>query len=139
MQLINYLTAIFGVIWQNSIFHWAALILLGVAVWGEYTSVKQYQRYLGAKSRSTSESVSYLRSKSESDTSGAIELLQWETPADTWKLLLDWFGEHLAGEITAGGEAYRTQVKSGRFVLFQYPTILGRSAPGVNGGLYRVP
>ena len=129
MQLINYLTAIFGVIWQNSIFHWAALILLGTAVWGEYTSVKQYQRYLGAKSRSTSESVSYLSSKLESGTSGAIELRQWETPPDTWQMLLDWFSEHLAGEITAGGEAYRAQVKSGRFVLFQYPAILGRSAP----------
>ncbi|PSB40446.1 hypothetical protein C7B67_28290 [filamentous cyanobacterium Phorm 6] len=129
MQLINYLTAIFGVIWQNSIFHWAALILLGVAVWGEYTSVKQYQRYLGAKSRSTLESVNYLSSNSESGTSGAIALQQRETPADTWKLLLDWFSEHLAGEITAGGEAYRAQVKSGRFVLFQYPAILGRSTP----------
>lgn len=129
MQLINYLTAIFGVIWQNSIFHWAALILLGVAVWGEYTSVKQYQRYLGAKSRSTSDAIDYLSSKSDSGTSGAIALQQRETPADTWKLLLDWFSEHLAGEITAGGEAYRAQVKSGRFVLFQYPAILGRSAP----------
>ncbi len=129
MQLINYLTAVFGVIWQNSIFHWAALILLCAAVWGEFTSVKQYQRYVGAKSRSTSEAVNYLSSKLESGTSGAIELRQWETATDTWKLLVDWFSEHLAGETTAGGEAYRAQVKSGRFVLFQYPAILGRSAP----------
>ncbi|MEG3840598.1 hypothetical protein QT986_10325, partial [Microcoleus sp. herbarium14] len=129
MQLINYLTSVFGVIWQNSIFHWAALILLCVAVWGEYTSVKQYQRYVGAKSRSTSEAIAYLSSKLESGTSGAIELRQWETAADTWKLLVDWFSEHLAGEITADGEAYRAQVKSGRFVLFQYPAILARSAP----------
>ncbi len=129
MQLVNYLTAVFGVIWQNSIFHWAALILLCAAVWGEYTSVKQYQRYVGAKSRSTSEAVNYLNSKLESGTSGAIELRQPETAADTWKLLLEWFSEHLAGEITADGEAYRAQVQSGRFVLFQYPAILVRSAP----------
>ena len=129
MQFINYLTSVFGVIWQNSIFHWAALILLCVAVWGEYTSVKQYQRYVGAKSRSTSEAVGYLSAKLESGTSGAIELRQWEAAADTWKLLVDWFGEHLVGEVTNDGEAYRAQVKSGRFVLFQYPAILARSAP----------
>ena len=129
MPLINYLTSVFGVIWQNSIFHWAALILLCAAVWGEYTSVKQYQRYVSAKSRSTSEAVNYLSSQLESGTSGAIDLRQREAATDTWKLLVDWFSEHLAGEITAGGEAYRAQVKSGRFVMFQYPAILGRSAP----------
>ncbi|TAG64452.1 MAG: hypothetical protein EAZ25_20400 [Oscillatoriales cyanobacterium] len=129
MQLINYLTAVFGVIWQNSIFHWAALILLCAAVWGEYTSVKQYQRYVGVKSRSTSEAVTYLSSKLESGTSGAIDLQQPETATDSWKLLLDWFSEHLAGDTIADGEAYRAQVKSGRFLLFQYPAILGRSAP----------
>ncbi|TAE76306.1 MAG: hypothetical protein EAZ83_28455 [Oscillatoriales cyanobacterium] len=129
MQLINYLTSVFGVIWQNSIFHWAALILLCAAVWGEYTSVKRYQRYVGAKSRSTFEAVNYLSSKLESGTSGAIDLQQPETAPDTWKILLDWFSDHLAGDTIAGGEAYRAQVKSGRFLLFQYPGILGRSAP----------
>ncbi|NJM62808.1 MAG: hypothetical protein HC849_25605, partial [Oscillatoriales cyanobacterium RU_3_3] len=129
MPLVNYLTAVFEVIWQNNIFHWMALILLCVAVWGEYTAVKKYQEYVKAKSRSTAEAIDYLNSKLESGTIGSIELRQWETPANTWTLLLDWFSEHLAGEIIAGGEAYKTQIKSGRFVLFQYPTILTRSAP----------
>ncbi|MGL5058482.1 MAG: hypothetical protein ACRC62_00775 [Microcoleus sp.] len=129
MQLINYLTSVFGVIWQNSIFHWVALILLCVAVWGEYAAVKAYQKYVKAKSRSTAEAIEYLSSKLESGIIDAIELRQWETPADTWTRLLDWFSEHLAGEIVAGGDAYKTQIKSGRFVLFQYPAILTRSAP----------
>lgn len=129
MPLVNYLTAVFEVIWQNSIFHWAALILLCVAVWGEYAAVKHYQEYVKAKSRSTAEAIGFLSSKLESGTIGSIELRQWETPANTWTLLLDWFSEHLAGEIIAGGDAYKTQIKSGRFVLFQYPAILTRSAP----------
>jgi hypothetical protein len=129
MPVVNYLTAVFEVIWQNSIFHWVALILLCVAVWGEYTAVKKYQEYVKAKSRSTAEAIDYLNSKLENGTIGSIELRQWETPVNTWTLLLEWFSEHLAGEIIPGGDAYKTQIKSGRFVLFQYPTILTRSAP----------
>ncbi len=128
---MDYLKNFFGIIWQNSFFHWAALILLAVAVWGEYSSVRQYQRYQRGKIRPIADAIAYLtKTLNEVKISKVkIELHPQETTPENWKPLLDWFSEYLVGDITFSGDAYVAEIQGGRFLLLQYPTIFTRSIP----------
>ncbi|GET39866.1 hypothetical protein [Microseira wollei] len=128
MDLINYFKELFGIIWQNSVFHWAALILLGVAVWGEYNAVKRYRRYQSGKSRLMMEAIAYLNEKLDGKVSGIKKLQSDETTGENWSSLLDWFGEHLVGDFSAD-DKYAAEVHRGRFLLLQYPAFLTRPVP----------
>ena len=127
MELINYFKELFGIIWQNSIFHWAALILLGVAVWGEYNAVKRYRRYQSGKSRLMLEALAILN-KNLSGKETGIKTLQSDETTGDWSSILDWFSEHLVGDIGAD-DTYKAEVQRGRFLLLQYPAFFTRAIP----------
>jgi hypothetical protein len=129
MQFIDYINAFVSVIWQNSFFHFCALILLLIAVWGEYRLVRQYQRYLKAKSQITQAAITYLSFQLEHQPEGRIELQSTETFDSNWRLLLNWFSSYLIGEISPGGNTYQTEIQGRRFTLFEYPPFLTRSIP----------
>jgi hypothetical protein len=63
MEFINSFIYLFEVVWQNRFFHWATLILLAVAAWGEYKSVKQSRRYLKVKSQKNERAIAYCKFK----------------------------------------------------------------------------
>lgn len=127
--MINSFKELFGVIWQNSIFHWAALILLGVAVWGEYSATRQYRRYHAVKSRATEDAIAYLNKNIESKATGVKHLHPDETTQQNWQSILDWLSEHLVGDIASKDDTYTAELQRGRFLLLQYPTFLTRSIP----------
>lgn len=128
MELMKNALYLFGVVWQNSFFHWVALILLGVAVWGESRSVRQYQRYVKVKSQDTQNAIAYL-SADRPRVTGAVELPQKGLAAEEWRSLLDWFSDFLVGETSVSGEAYTAQIRNGKFLLLQYPRFLTNSIP----------
>lgn len=129
MELTNNALYLFGVVWQNSFFHWVALILLGVAIWGESRSVRQYQRYVRSKSQATQSAIAYLSGTDRPLVTGSVELEQNGVHGDKWRSILDWFGDFLVGETHPSGEAYTAQIRRGKFLLLQYPGFLSRSIP----------
>ncbi|MFY7806189.1 MAG: hypothetical protein ACOVQ7_22480 [Limnoraphis robusta] len=129
MQLVNSFYTFISVLWQNSFFHVCTLILFIIAVWGEHRFVRQYQRYLKAKSQITQEAITYLSLQLERQPEGRIELKSTEIFHSNWGLLLDWFSSYLIGEISYQGNTYETEIKGRKFLLFQYPAFLTRSIP----------
>ncbi len=127
-EMISYFKELFGIIWQNSVFHWVALILLLVAVWGEYQAVKEYRRYQAAKSRLMLDAIAYLNENLDGKVSGIKTLQPDAATEENWSSLLDWFGEHLVGDFV-GEDQYAAEAHRGRYLLLQYPAFLTRPVP----------
>lgn len=123
------MNGLFSVIWQNSFFHFFALILLLISVWGEYRLVRQYQQYIKAQSQITQEAIAYLSDQLERQLEGKIELEPTNIFSGNWRLLLEWFRTYLMGDISPEGDTYRTEIQGRKFILFQYPSFLTRSIP----------
>ena len=117
-----------GVIWQNSVFHWATLVLLVVGCFIEVYSTLMYIWKL--KSSITSEAIDYL-----SDSLKSVTLIGKETvnldykniPKDSRVKISNWLNKHLAGREL--NDIFQAQLQSQRFLLLQYPGILEKPVP----------
>ncbi|YAF94108.1 MAG: hypothetical protein AB3A66_15950 [Nodularia sp. CChRGM 3473] len=117
--------ALFNIIWQDSIFHWAICILLVIAIIIEIASIIKYRLSINKKIIRNEKIIFYLeRQQSEVRriSQGIFNLNQFPDP--DW---LSWFKRYMAG--TYSTENFGAKIEGGRFILLQYPSVLTRSIP----------
>lgn len=110
-----------GVIWQNSIFHWVTLLLLMFACLIEFYSTVTYIKKL--KISITGEAIAYLKEvKNKGISRETANLDVKNIPKDRRIKIFNWLSKHLVGRELE--DTFQAQIKSGCFVLLQYPGIL---------------
>lgn len=122
------INAFLEVIWQNSLFHWATLVLLVLACLIELYSTVLYIRKL--KNSITSEAIDYLSDSLKAVTVIGREIVNLDyknIPKDSRIKIFHWLSKHLAGREL--NDTFQAQLQSGRFVLVQYPGILEKPVP----------